>query len=124
MPKQSKKTQENKAEKAERLPFPTAALVRLMRKNLEPKKQIKKRVKVELNLWLGKLVEQIAKRMNAHPYTYVDYSMFKEAIEVYEKLEEVQAEKERIIVYLEKIKSDIDELEREVGKKFDVEGEV
>lgn len=105
-------------EEAAKFPFPRSVIVRLVRKNIDKGKQIKGRVKDECNWWLGDLVAKIARKMNAHPYSYVDYGMFKDAISTYEKLEEIEHEKERIIKHLEKIKADIEMLEREVDKKF------
>ncbi len=102
------------------LPFPRATIVNMMRQHIDKGKQIKGPVKDEMNIWLGQLVEKISKKMNAHPYTYVDLAMLKEAIKTYEQLEEVEMERERIIKYMEKIKADLDMLEREVDKKFKV----
>ncbi len=101
-----------------KLPFPRATIVNMVRKNLDQNKQIKGRVKDEMNIWLGKLVEKLSKKMNSYPYTYVDYGMFKDAISVYEQMEEIEDEKERIIKYLDKIKADLEMLEKEVDKKF------
>ena len=101
-----------------KLPFPRATIVNMMRKHLTPGKQIKGQVKDEMNIWLGKMVERIANKMDDYPYTYVDYSMFKEAVETYEKVQDIELEKERIIKYLEKIKADCDSLAREVDSKF------
>ncbi len=102
----------------EKLPFPNAVIVRMIRKSVTPGKQIKGAVKRELNLWIASLIEKISKKMDAHPYTYVDYGMFKDAIATYEKMEEIEREKERLIKYLEKIKDDVETLEREIDQKF------
>lgn len=101
-----------------KLPLPRATIVNLMRKHLDSGKQIKGIVKDEMNIWLGKMIERITKKMNEHPYTYVDYGMFKEAIEPYEKIQDVEIEKEHIIKRLEAVKSDCDVLIREVDRKF------
>lgn len=101
-----------------KLPFPRATVVNMMRQYLEDGKQIKGQVKDEMNLFLGKMVEQITKKMNAHPYTYLDYGMFREAIEPYERMKDVELEKEHIIKRLEAVKSDCDVLIREVDRKF------
>ena len=120
-----KKTEEKKVETEaeeeelnEKLPFTNAVIVRMIRKNVTPGKQIKGAVKRELNLWIAGLIEKISKKMDAHPYTYVDYGMFKDAIATYEKMEEIEKEKERLIKYLEKIKDDLEMLEREIDEKF------
>ncbi|MEW6295071.1 MAG: hypothetical protein AB1467_02105 [Candidatus Diapherotrites archaeon] len=100
------------------LPFPKATIVNMLRQHLDKGKQIKGQVKVEMNLWLGKMVERIAKKMNDHPYTYVDGSMFWDAIELYENVAEIEKEKERIIKELESIKAACDVLISEVDRKF------
>ena len=100
------------------LPFPKATIVNMLRKNLDKGKQIKGQVKVEMNLWLGKMVERIAKKMNSHPYTYVDGSMFWDAIETYENVSEIELEKERLIKEMESIKIACDVLISEVDRKF------
>ena len=112
---------EQMKQELEDLPFPRATITNMIRKNVTKGKQIKGRVKVEMNKWLGKVVEDVAKRMDNHPYTYIDHSMFQEAIEVYEKLEEISKEKVRILAYLETMRLDVEMLQREVGKKFEIE---
>jgi len=100
------------------LPFPRATIVNMLRTHLDKGKQIKGQVKVEMNLWLGKMVERIAKKMNSHPYTYVDGSMFWDAIESYENVSEIELEKERLIKEMETIKIACDVLISEVDRKF------
>lgn len=102
----------------EKLPFPKATIVNMLRKNLSKGKQIKGQVKNEMNIWLAKMVERIAKKMDAHPYTYVDGSMFRESIEPYENIMDIEKEKERIIKQLEAIKAACDVLINEVDRKF------
>ena len=102
------------------LPFPRATIVNMMRQHIDKGKQIKGPVKDEMNIWLGALVEKLSKKMNAHPYTYVDLAMFNEAVQTYEQLEEVEKQRERIIKYMEKMRADLEMLEREVDKKFKV----
>ena len=105
-------------EEDNKLPFPNARVVRLMRSSLDPHKQIKAIVKKEMNLWLGRLVELVCKKMNAFDYSYVDYGMFKQAIETFENIQTIELEKMRIIKNLEKIKADCDVLVNEVETKF------
>ena len=101
-----------------KLPFPRATIVNMLRKHLDSGKQIKGQVKNEMNIWLGKMVERIAKKMNNYPYTYVDGSMFREATETYENVQDIEKEKERIIKQLESIKAACDVLINEVDRKF------
>ncbi len=101
-----------------KLPFPRATIVNMLRKHLSKGKQIKGQVKDEMNIWLGKMVERIAKKMDAYPYTYVDGSMLREAIEPYENVQDIEKEKERIIKQLESVKAACDVLISEVDRKF------
>jgi len=100
------------------LPFPRATITNKLRKHLDKGKQIKGQVKVELNLWLGKMIERVATKMNQNPYSYVDGSMFREAVEAYENIQDIEKEKERIIKQLESIKAACDVLINEVDRKF------
>ena len=102
----------------DKLPFPRATIVNMLRKHLSPGKQIKGQVKDEMNLWLGKMVERIAKKMDSHPYAYVDGGMLREAVEPYETVQEIELEKERIIKQLESVKAACDVLISEVDRKF------
>ncbi|MFH1391708.1 MAG: hypothetical protein ABIH20_05335 [Candidatus Diapherotrites archaeon] len=101
-----------------KLPFPRATIVNMLRKHLSSGKQIKGQVKNEMNIWLGKMVERIADKMNSYPYTYVDGSMLREAIEPYENIQDIEKEKERIIKQLEVVKAACDVLILEVDRKF------
>ena len=101
-----------------KLPFPRATIVNMLRKHLSAGKQIKGQVKNEMNIWLGKMVERIAQKMNQYPYTYVDGSMLREAIEPYENIQDIEKEKERIIKQLESVKAACDVLILEVDRKF------
>ncbi|MDD4049553.1 MAG: hypothetical protein PHX47_00925 [Candidatus ainarchaeum sp.] len=102
----------------EKLPFPNARVVRLMRESLDQNKQIKSVVKKEMNIFLGRIVETICKKMNEFDYSYVDYGMFKQAIETFENIQTIELEKIRIIKALEKIKADCDVLVNDVERKF------
>ena len=101
-----------------KLPFPNATVVRLMRKNLDKHKQIKGIVKKEMNLFLGRIVETICKKMNSYEYTSVDYGMFKQAVETFENIQSIELEKIRIIKNLEKLKAECDILIDDVERKF------
>jgi len=102
----------------DKLPFPNARVVNLMRKSLDPHKQIKGVVKKEMNLFLGRMVETICKKMNEFEYSYVDYGMFKQATETFENVRTIELEKIRIIKSLERIKADCDVLVNDVERKF------
>ncbi len=101
-----------------KLPFPRATIVNMLRKNLSQGKQIKGQVKDQMNIWLAKMVERIAKKMDSHPYTYVDGAMLRDAVEPYENIQDIEKEKERIIKQLESVKAACDVLISEVDRKF------
>jgi hypothetical protein len=101
------------------LPFPSAPIVRLMKENMDNHKLIRKRVKEEMNLWLGRLCADVSKKMNESPYPTIDYPLFKQAILQYENVEELKKEKERIVASLQKIKLDCDSLIRDLDRKFE-----
>ena len=107
-------------EEEAKLPLPMAPIVRLMRENLDKDKLIKSQVKIEMNKWMANMCVRVTKEMNKRPYTSVDISTFKEAKKVYEDLEEMQKEKERIIASLEKIKLDCDSLIRDLNRKLEL----
>jgi hypothetical protein len=114
-------TEENNEETAideSKLPFPRATIVNMLRKNLSSGKQIKGQVKDEMNIWLAKMVERVAKKMDSHPYTYVDGAMLRDAVEAYENIQDIEKEKERIVKQLESIKAACDVLINEVDRKF------
>jgi hypothetical protein len=116
----SKKKVKSISMEGEEPPFPKATITRSLRKHLESGKQIKGPVKQGLNIWLGKLIQRIAKKMDAHPYSYIDGGMFREAIETYENVGDIEIEKIRIIKQLEAIKLSCDVLISEIDRKFKV----
>lgn len=102
----------------EKLPFPKATITNKIRAHLGNDKTIKGPVKKGLNIWLGKMVERVSKKMDAHSYSYIDRSMFKEAIEPYDAVSEIELEKERIIQQMDSIKIACDLLKMEIERKF------
>ena len=42
------------------VPFPRATITKLVRKHIKPGKQIKGTVKDEMNIWVGKMIDNIA----------------------------------------------------------------
>lgn len=108
-------------EASEKLPFPTACIVRIMKANMDPEKMIKKDVKIGMNKWLGRLCAKIAKEMNKLPYVMMHMHEFEEAKRMYEDLENFDKEKGRILAHFEAIKKDIEKLERDLGKEEEEE---
>jgi hypothetical protein len=103
-------------EEEAKLPFPMAAVVRLMKANLDSDKMLRKEVKIAMNKWLGSLCQKVSKEMNKFPYTTMHLNEFNQARKIYESLEEFAKEKDRILAHFDAIKHDIGKLERDLGK--------
>jgi len=104
-------------EEEEKLPFPNAAIVRLMKSQMDGEKMIKKEVKLAMNKWLGNLCVNVSREMNKFPYVMMHLHEFQQSTETYSNLENFQKEKDRILSHLDAIKKDIERLERDLGKK-------
>lgn len=98
------------------LPFAKAEVVRLMKQHLDDDKMIRERVKVEMNLFLGKVLENVCKQLNDYPYTTIEYEMLKESTYPYTNIERINQEKERILLHLNAIKADCDALSMDVSR--------
>lgn len=105
-----------KEENTEKLAFPEAAVVRIMKKHLDKEKMIKKAVKVNMNKWLEQICAQVSKNMNQFPYVMMTPSEFRQGKKIYDTLEEFDSEKQRILSHLDAMKKDIERLERDLGK--------
>ena len=103
-------------EQKEKLPFAKAEVVKLMKRNLDDDKMIREQVKVEMNKFLGRILENVCAQLNEYPYTTVDYEMLKECIYPYNSIERINKEKERILLHLEAIKADCDALSMDVQR--------
>ncbi|MBO7241139.1 MAG: hypothetical protein J6U90_01615, partial [Methanobrevibacter sp.] len=56
----------------EELHFVKHELVRLMKMNLDSDKMIRERVKVEMNKFIYKILQEVCFEMNKHPYTIIE----------------------------------------------------
>ena len=111
-------------EQDERLPFPNARVVALMKRELSKEKIIRARVKKEMNEFLGRIVANVAREMNKSPYTVIEGGDLHRAIKKYEKMEEISSQKERLIGYMDRIKQDCNVLISDVERSFDLEGKM
>ena len=107
-------TEEIIEDEDESLPFAKAEVVRLMKQNLDSDKMIRERVKVEMNKFLGEVLERVCEQLNEYPYTTIEYEMLKESIYPYQNIARINQEKERILMHLEAIKADCDALAMDV----------
>ena len=105
-------------EEGEDLPFAKAEVVRLMKKNLDKDKMIRERVKVEMNKFLGEVLERVCEQLNDYPYTTIEYEMLKESIYPYTNIKRINEEKFRILKHLEAIKADCHALSLDVKKSL------
>jgi len=116
-----KETAEKETETGEELPekelpFPRATITNRLRDHLQKGKQIKGQVKDEMNLWLGKMIQRVAEKMDSQPYTFVNYDMLKEAIAPYESIQEIDGERNSLVTGLEKVKEDCDKVIEDIDK--------
>ena len=107
-------------EETEDLPFAKAEVVRLMKQNLDSDKMIRERVKVEMNKFLGQILENVCNQLNEYPYTTIEYEMLKESIYPYKNIERINEEKERILKHLDAIKADCDALSLDVRRTLKI----
>ncbi len=100
------------------LAFANAEVVRLMKNNLPKDRMIKKRVKIAMNKFLESICVDICKKLSKEPYAYIEFDMFKKAVQPFQDLKSLQVEKERLIANLNKIKSECDSMIDDVERKF------
>ena len=117
---QDDENEEIQEEEAENLPFAKAEVVRLMKQNLDSDKMIRERVKVEMNKFLGQVLENVCSQLNEYPYTTIEYEMLKESIYPYKNIERINEEKERILKHLDAIKADCDALSLDVRRTLKI----
>ena len=98
------------------MPFARAEILRLMKENLSEDKQIRERVKVEMNKFLYSILADVCKELDKYPYTTIDYEMLRECIYPYTNIKNINQEKMRILAHLNAIKSDCDALTMDVQK--------
>ena len=108
-------------EQEDRLPFPNARVVALLKQELDDEKMVRARVKKEMNEFLGRIVRNVAREMNKSPYTMIEGGDLHRAIRKYEKMEEISAQKERLIGYMDRIKQDCNVLIADVERSFDLD---
>ena len=111
--KSNKDIEKNEEEK---LPFARAEILRLMKENLSEDKQIRERVKVEMNNFLYGILADVCRELDKYPYTTIDYEMLKECIYPYTNIKQINKERMRILMHLNAIKSDCDALAMDVEK--------
>lgn len=100
----------------ENLLFARGEVIRLMKDHLSDDKQIKERVKVEMNRFLSNVLIEVCRELDKYPYTTIDYEMLKECTYPYTNIKQINQERMRILAHLNTIKSDCDALTMDVEK--------
>src|SRR3989344_1566443 len=80
-----------------KLPFPNAAVVRVMREVIDRDKIISNRVKIEMNKWLAETCKDVARELNKGPYAKIEGDDFANAIVKYKLFESVDEQKQKIM---------------------------
>jgi len=102
----------------QKLAFPTAAVVREMKRYIAKDKMIRKEVKVAMNKFLADIVKDISQSIDKFPYSVVDYRMFEDAIKPYKRVKDLQGEKRRLVAHLDSIIEDCASVKRDLDIKF------
>ena len=98
----------------EKLPFPTARVVRIIKENLTKPHQIKSGVKIAANEFLGYVLRDIASEMDKEEVFTLSTEHFNKAVKKYKMIEYQQKRINRIKKLLEKQRAEIDEVVTEI----------
>ncbi len=102
----------------QKLAFPTATVVREMKRYIAKDKMIRKEVKIAMNKFLADIVKDISQTIDKFPYSVVDYRMFEDAIKPYKRVKDLQGEKRRLVAHLDSIIEDCASVKRDLDIKF------
>ncbi len=111
MVKEKKDETQNK-EKSEirELPFPHARIKEILKSKLKEGTYIKKKAAINLNLWLGKLAEEIADEVSKTENAYISTDDIDRVTCRFDAVNKIEKEKKRISAHLNAIKEDINRL--------------
>lgn len=98
----------------EKLPFPSARIVRILKENLSKPHQIRAEVKVALNEFLGVVLEDVAREMDKEEIFTLNLEHFNKAVRKYKMIEFQQKRIDRVKKLLEKQRAEIDEIISEI----------
>lgn len=96
-------------EEDERLPFPNARVVKILKENMKSDHQIRSAVKKELNNFLGDIAKGIAEEMDKEPYFTLDTEHLHKAMRKYKEVDLMKKRMEVIKKMLEKQKVELEE---------------
>ena len=98
----------------ERLAFPTARVVRILRTEIRSGKQIRGEVKSAVNDWLGCTLRKVARDMDKSPYGSIGIADFNRSTRPFDMIDHLVKDKERIMLAIEKLKHDADQIKRDL----------
>ena len=98
----------------EKLPFPTARVVRIIKENMEKPHQIRAEVKIAANEFLGDILKDLAREMDKEEIFTLNTEHFNKAVKKYKMISYQQKRIDRIKKLLEKQRAEIDEIVAEI----------
>ena len=101
-------------EEEEKLPFPTARVVKILKEAMDKPHQIRSEVKIAANEFLGEILRDIAREMNNEEVFTLGMEHFNRAVKKYKMIEYQQKRIERIKKLLEKQRAELDEVITEI----------
>lgn len=106
-------------EEDEKLPFPTARVVRMLRASMQNEHQISSEVKRNANLLLGDVISDIAKAMDKEVYFTLGVEHFNSAARKYKLIDLQSKRMETIRRLLEKQRAELDQAIYEIEHSAD-----
>ncbi|MEM3399999.1 MAG: hypothetical protein QXP42_04175 [Candidatus Micrarchaeia archaeon] len=93
----------------EKLPFPNARVVRIIKENLKKPHQVRKEVKIAANILLGEILADIARTMDEEEVFTLSIEHFNSAARKYRTIDLQSKRIERIKKLLEKERAELEE---------------
>ncbi|MBI5159214.1 hypothetical protein HY992_03780 [Candidatus Micrarchaeota archaeon] len=94
----------------EKLPFPTARVVRIIKENFQKEHQLKSEVKIAANELLGAILRDISQAMDKEEFYTISIEHFNKAAKKYKTVDLQKKKIERIKKMLEKQKIELEEV--------------
>jgi hypothetical protein len=113
-PVEANEHEEVSEEESERLPFPNARIVQILKDNMKKEHQIKREVKLGANVLLGEILADIAQSMDNEEYFTLSVEHFNKAARKYREIALTQKRIRRIQKVLEKQRAELDEIVAEI----------
>ncbi len=100
----------------EKLPFPTARVVRIIKENMKKEHQIRSEVKIAANILAGEMLKDIARQMDEEEYFTLSIEHFNKAAKKYREVDLQLKRLENIKKMLEKQRADLEEKIMQIEK--------